>query len=150
MRLYYILSFHSMLRCSLSISISNVCSVKLIFTNWLVHWFRAKTLCCLFKVSDKYANKLSVYKTVCSISRNKGIFSHLVLTLILEDIYIKRCMISVEFRSSSQLWYFILVLLDFHFYLWLHGESNQTKLNISLCSTFIVLSILFFNTYVSP
>lgn len=114
----------------------NVCSVKLIFTNWLVHRFRARTLCCLFKVSDKYANKLSVYKTVCSVSRNKGIFSHLFLTLILEDISIKRCMINVEFRSSSQLWYFILVSLDLHFYLWLHGKSNQTKQHISQFSQY--------------
>ena len=125
---------------------SNVCSVKLIFTNWLVHRFRARTLCCLFKVSDKYANKLSVYKTVCSVSRNKGIFSHLVLTLILEDISIKGCMINVEFRSSSQLWYFILVSLDLHFYLWLHGKSNQTKQHISL-SIFCLIYLSFYWFY---
>ena len=109
----------------------------LIFPNWLVP-FRSKTLCYSFKVSDKYG-WLSVYKTVCSISRNRWFFfSHWILILTVEDISLRDIWYmsnSGAVGSSTQ--YFTLVLLNFNFNLvnvclCSDGKkSNQAKLNLT-------------------
>lgn len=74
MRLYCILSFHSMLRFSLSISIQIRVQLGSSFQIDLFKDLDLKPYAILSKYQINMANQLLVYNTVCSVSRHKGIF----------------------------------------------------------------------------
>lgn len=77
-----------MLKCSLFISIQICVQLGSSFQINLLKDLDLKPCAIHLKYQINIANKLSVYMTVRSVSGNTGIFSHLILTLISEDISI--------------------------------------------------------------
>lgn len=92
-----------MLMCSLFISIQICVPLSSSFQIDLLRDLDIKPYAVHLKYQIKIANKLSVYMTVCSVFQETKEFFFSLNSLIIEDISIKRRMVTVEFRNSNQL-----------------------------------------------